>query len=102
VSSNTVLSISAIGSARLVKRRACSISTKPTASRTASSAPSRLVPLAAERLISCSCDSSWCCAADTFASGTFSSQTLALAASVNSGAASAAGSGKSSFFMTEL
>jgi hypothetical protein len=47
VSSNTLLSASPIGSARLVKRRACSISTNWTASRSASSTASRLIALVA-------------------------------------------------------
>jgi len=51
----------------------------------------------------CSWASNNCCAAATFASGTFSSQALALAASMNSGAASAENSGSVRlFFMEEL
>src|SRR5437773_3487555 len=87
VVSKALFSASLIGSARLAKRFACSICTKFTASRSASSTARRCAAVVGNWLNSSSWDRSSPCAAATLASGTCSSQALQVAASVNSGEA---------------
>ena len=102
VSANTAASAWAIGSARLVKRFACSICTKLTASRSASMTASRFAALVGKRLNSWSSASSALCAAPTLASGTSPSHALHASGSTNSGVASAASAGSSKSLMRAI